>query len=383
MSDVEAASATEIPPGTLVMLGHFAAHIELDLAWAFRSIGWEVAVWGNDDEGAFNDAIHDTLAPALVLYPNTGGPLFPSLVTCHLPTAVFMHDSHRYVAARLLKAQLFDIVFARNPGSRFERLREGHRRVVLVPHAVAHQDFEALHLERDLEVGWVGTSRAPIYRRRRELLPRLAREFVMNDWERRYPPVTIPSIYGRSKIVVNISRDDWPADANTRVFEAMAAGAMLVTSLPTDLTALGFTEGVHFVGYRDEAALVDVLRGWLDDDAGRATIAAAGRDKVLAEFTYEQRARAVARIVVDEADHLLARRTMSRADAAAIAFEVYLKERRWSALLGRWLQLVAAARLRVAPALWRGFASMVGRAILGRGRGDLHLRPTAEGSPEA
>jgi hypothetical protein len=37
MSNVETASASEIQPGTLVMLGHLATHMERDLAWAFRS----------------------------------------------------------------------------------------------------------------------------------------------------------------------------------------------------------------------------------------------------------------------------------------------------------------------------------------------------------
>ena len=76
-SESSASAATEIPPGTLVMLGHIAAHMELDLVWAFRSIGWEVVIWGNDDERAFSAAIRDMKPPALVAYPEHERPAVP------------------------------------------------------------------------------------------------------------------------------------------------------------------------------------------------------------------------------------------------------------------------------------------------------------------
>jgi hypothetical protein len=231
--------------------------------------------------------------------------------------------------------------------------------VLLFPHVVAPEEYKDLNPERDLEVGWVGTTQARIYGRRRQLLPKLARAFVMNDWERRCPPVLIPQLYARSKIVVNISRDDWPSDANTRVFEAMAAGALLVTSLPTELTDLGFVEGRHFVGYHKDVEVIDIVRHWLRDDVGRSAIADAGRAKILSEFTYERRVRTLARIAVDEGADLVARRRVSESAAAAIILEQYLQERRWSVLHGRLFPLVGVARLGVAPVVWRGLASIL------------------------
>jgi glycosyl transferase family 1 len=355
--------ATPIPPGTLVVLGGLAAHLELDLVWAFRALGWEVAVWGNDDERAFNAATRHIELPALVLYGGHGGPLFPSLVKGRLPTAVLMHDSHRYKHARLLMSRLFDLVLVRNPGARYDSFRREHAGAELFPHAVVGQDFMQLDLDRDLDLGWVGTTDASIYARRRRLLPALASAFVMNDWRRRYPPALIPEIYGRSKIVLNISRDDWPADANTRVFEAMAAGALLVTSLPTDLTRLGFVEGVDFVGYEDEAGLFDMLRRWLDDDVGRASVAASGRTKVLSGFTYEALSKRLARLAVDEGDMFVSSRQLSESEAAAIVLEIYLMERRWSALPGRVPDLVLSAGPRVVPVAWRGLAATARRAL--------------------
>jgi spore maturation protein CgeB len=51
----------------------------------------------------------------------------------------------------------------------------------------------------------------------------------MNEWWRLYTYEEMVKVYQRSKIVVNVGRDDYPQDANLRVFEAMAAGALLIT----------------------------------------------------------------------------------------------------------------------------------------------------------
>jgi hypothetical protein len=89
--------------------------------------------------------------------------------------------------------------------------------------------------------------------------------------------------------VVNIGRDDFPQDANLRVFEALASGALLVTSIPTELTQLGFAEGEHFVGYRQEGEIAAIVEKYLCDHSARARIAGAAREKVLREHTYDTR----------------------------------------------------------------------------------------------
>ena len=78
-----------------------------------------------------------------------------------------------------------------------------------------------------------------------------------------------------------------------RVFEVLAAGALLVTSLPSELTDMGFVQGIHFIGYREEQEIAPIIRRFLADEAARADIASTARTKVLAEHTYEARARAM------------------------------------------------------------------------------------------
>jgi len=115
----------------------------------------------------------------------------------------------------------------------------------------------------------------------------------MNEWWRWHDPKEMAQVYRRSKIVVNISRDDYPQDANMRVFEAMAGGALLITGLPTELTELGFQEGKHFVGYHDEREIEDLVRYYLEHPQERLCIAEAARDLVLKEHTYDRRAETI------------------------------------------------------------------------------------------
>ena len=87
-------------PGTLVLLSNLAAHFQHDFANAFRDLGWEVVWWGHEDERYFNYFVGDFQPPALVLYADAAGPMFPSLIRCPHPTAVCTSthtDTRRHV----------------------------------------------------------------------------------------------------------------------------------------------------------------------------------------------------------------------------------------------------------------------------------------------
>jgi spore maturation protein CgeB len=84
---------------------------------------------------------------------------------------------------------------------------------------------------------------------------------------------------------VNIGRDDYPQDAKLRTFEGMAAGNLLITSLPGELTRIGFEDGVHFVGYREDKELHAIARKYLGNEDARKRIAEAGRANVLRNHT--------------------------------------------------------------------------------------------------
>ena len=218
--------------------------------------------------------------------------------TCHflpsgltgidIPTASFQVDTYAYTRRRISWSVLFDLVLVFHPGYDVKFRGAGHPGAQLMPHAVEAEFFLGPELERIYEVGWVGQTDGPVYQARARILAELSKTFRMNEVASRYSAAELSKIYRQSKIVVNIG-DDYPQDANVRTFEAKAAGALLVTSLPSELTAIGFQDGVHFVGYRNKEEITGVVRAYLANERARRTIAAAGQELVLREHTYDRR----------------------------------------------------------------------------------------------
>jgi len=228
--------------------------------------------------------------PSLIIQPETVFPLLPwGLNEIDIPTACFQIDTYAYIHRRVRWSMLFDYTILFHPGFEARFRCAGHPRPVTLPHAVDAEVFQGPEQERIFEVGWVGRTDGPLYRTRRQILKLLSQHFRMNEWWRPHTYEEMAEVYKRSKVVVNIARDDYPQDAPLRFAEAMAAGALFITRLPTELTSLGFEEGKHFVGYRDERRLLDLVHYYLKHETERQRIAEAGREKVLREHTYDCR----------------------------------------------------------------------------------------------
>src|SRR5215472_13063763 len=228
--------------------------------------------------------------PHWIFHFESERPFLPQgLESSPIPTVCFHSDTYAFTNKRIRWSCLFDHVAVFHPG--YEKLfaRRGHPGAFLLPHAVCREFFDGPERLREFELGWVGQTSGPLYRRRAEWLPKLAASFRMNNWSRKYSLQEVADVYQRSGIVVNIARDDYPQDANLRVFEVLASGALLITSLPTELSDLGFQNGVHFVGYRSKDELIPIIRKFLDNEPARARISAAARAITLAEHTYDRR----------------------------------------------------------------------------------------------
>lgn len=247
-----------------------------------------------------------TLKPDLILHPGAPPNLPWGLTEVGVPTACFQIDTFGYNSHIIRWSMLFDYVLAFHPAFAKIVKEAGHPRVVLIPYAVNAQFYQKSSPERIYEVGWVGSLRQKFYATRRRVLPRLAARFRMNNWRCWHHPDKIPEVYKRSKIVVNVSRDDYPQDANMRVFDAMAAGALLITKIPTELTELGFKENKHFVGFRHERDIIDHIMYYLMHDDERSQIAEAGRKKVLQEHTYDNRVETMLNVLEEDIGQLSA-----------------------------------------------------------------------------
>src|SRR5262249_60095889 len=140
----------------------------------------------------------------------------------------------------------------------------------------APDDVPAPAAEKRHDVAFVGTLDPRLNPRRVALVAALRRRLAMHvaqgDWA---------SVLGSARIGFNQSVK---GDLNFRVFETMAAGALLLTERIGNGLAHPFTDGADLVTYPhgDVPAAVQPPERYLGAERERTAIAAQGRAKVLA-----------------------------------------------------------------------------------------------------
>jgi spore maturation protein CgeB/GT2 family glycosyltransferase len=114
------------------------------------------------------------------------------------------------------------------------------------------------------------------------------------------PYSEMPAVYGSTRIVVddaNHVTKEW-GSVNSRVFDALAAGALVITNGANGATELFDAE---LPIYRSPEELHSLLRRYLDDEEERRRLVARLRERVLSQHTYLHRARTISQILVDRA----------------------------------------------------------------------------------
>ncbi|NQZ59310.1 MAG: glycosyltransferase [Lentisphaeraceae bacterium] len=92
-----------------------------------------------------------------------------------------------------------------------------------------------------------------------------------------------------SKIVLNITRSDFygaETGVNLRIFEALAAGAFLLTDYCVELEGL-FELGVEIETYSSSEEFVQKVNYYLEHDQEREAIARRGHERYLKEYTWK------------------------------------------------------------------------------------------------
>jgi len=279
-------------------------------ARAFRRCGVDIVC--PEDGFPINGHIDDLLdqcqqIPNMIVWLESARAMLPEgLEKVNIPTISFQSDTYAYTRHRICWSMLFDYAVVFHPGFETVFHNAGHPRVITWSHAADPELFSDQQQQRIFEVGFVGRTDGTLFKNRRAVLRNLSPQFRMNDFTRFHTPEELASVYCRSKVIVNVARDDYPQDANMRVFEAMASGALLITRLPSELTSIGFEEGVHFVGYRQRDEVVGLARHYLNHDSTRWRIAQTAREKVLREHTYDCRVKTLMRTVEGDAGQLFA-----------------------------------------------------------------------------
>lgn len=272
---------------------------------------------------------------------------------CPVPTASLDIDSFGWLSSRIRWSMLFDYVFVWHPSFVPMYKAQGHPKVFTLPHAV-DQDLFQLNLttgDRPLDLGWVGGFGYAQYARRRRIVEVLAARFKMNDFAKRYSKKETAEIYQRSKIVVNVSREDFPPEANMRCYEAMAGGALLITGMPTELTEWGFREGQHFIGWRSEAEIPDLVDHYLQHEKERTEIARAGQELTISDFTFQKCRDKMTSVLCEHPNEFFApARNWPVEDIHLIYLEYYYRYQLVDAAIGEF----AALRSASPRAYWRG-----------------------------
>jgi GT2 family glycosyltransferase len=212
------------------------------------------------------------------------------------PAAWWAIDTHLNLPWYLTKAPDFNVVFtAQRDGP--EQLRQhGIEPTIWLPLACDPAIHQKYDVPKVFDVCFVGH----LFKGPRTELVRLLQEHFPRSFVGQRFFAEMARVYSEARAVFNRSLKN---DINMRVFEALACGSLLLTN---DLAVNGqdelFRDGVHLATYRDADELLDKLRYYLDHEAIRERIAAAGRAEALAKHTYRQRMERL----LQEAEHVLA-----------------------------------------------------------------------------
>jgi hypothetical protein len=246
--------------------------------------------------------LQHNLAPDLVLFIEGGTMrLLPvGLENMECLTAWYGIDTHMDYPKHLRIGRLFDVTFVAQKEYVSRLQQDGLRQVHWLPLAFAAELIPKQILPRDLDIAYVGSVDASINPSRHSLLTALKREFPSHYFGLASPQEMI-SLYARARLVFNRSVGN---DVNMRYFEAAGAGAVLVTDQVRNngLETL-FQEGVHYIVYPDESALLEIVRALLVDPMRCEAIGRAAKQRVLERHTYRHRANTLL-IKMQQADKL-------------------------------------------------------------------------------
>lgn len=245
---------------------------------------------GQTDVSEILSRLPDGWTPDLFVWADNGGAFLPiglDKLTC--PSVALIGDTHTgQMDWRIDYAKMFShayLMFTRHHIQTFDAA--GVSSIGWLPAACDPRFHGKFDVAKSYEIGFIGQTNPQWHPDRVALLERLkAAEFDVQVDSKILEEMSL--FHSRSKIVFNRSLNQ---DLNRRVFEAMCSGSLLLTDRLPEASGLEslFTDKEHLALY-DDANVEEIARYYLDHEAERESIAAAGRALVLAEHTYAARA---------------------------------------------------------------------------------------------
>lgn len=268
---------------------------------AFQDLGYSVFVISDVSHVAANviesGAVNlpailekNQFRPDLVMFIEGGTmQLFPQgLEGLPCITAWYGIDTHMDYAKHLRIARLFDVTFVAQQEYVSRLIADGIPQVFWLPLAFEPSLHPKTILERIYDIAYVGSDNAQMHPVRHRILKSLGNQFP-KIWKGMTSPQEMGLVYAQSKLVFNKSVNN---DLNMRYFEAMGAGAVLVTDpiLDNGVEEL-FVEGKHFLRYDSESHALELAKVILADPKRLQEIGQEARSEVLAKHTYLHRVK--------------------------------------------------------------------------------------------
>jgi glycosyltransferase involved in cell wall biosynthesis len=204
----------------------------------------------------------------------------------------YMIDVHQDLTSRLDLSKFFDVVFVAQKDYVHAFVSIGHMNVYWLPLGCDAEVHCLPEQSRSFDVGFVGKlgSRGSW---RYDVLTAVLSKYRSNNYKIFYPPHAMAEVYGKSKIVFNVSINK---DLNMRFFEALASGALLVTDRIANGVSDIFREGEHYVGYSNIKEAIQKIDYYLENPVERKIIALEGQRVALAHHTYSHRWKKIIRL---------------------------------------------------------------------------------------
>lgn len=231
---------------------------------------------------------HSFTADAVVFFEGGSMRLLPDtskVKSC--PTAWYAIDTHMDFDKHVRIGRIFDMSFVAQKQYIPALAEAGVRQAQWLPLAFATELAPLEPTTKDIDIAYVGSENAEMHPQRSALLDVLRAECASTRFGRA-SPIEMGRIYADAKLVFNRSVKN---DVNMRFFEAMGAGAVLLTDriVGNGVEDL-FEEGRHYLSYRDADNLLQLVRELLADPVRLQSMSEEARSHVISSHTYQHRA---------------------------------------------------------------------------------------------
>jgi hypothetical protein len=228
------------------------------------------------------------LEPDLLIYVEGGSTsLFPTdLDQLNFPCLWWGIDTHNNYDQHLMISRVFSQSLIAQKSFALKLSQDGIQNVAWMPLAAPSFKVEDSTYSKKYDIAYVGSTNWKLYPERKIIFDLISDNFT-NFYFGPAEPKEMMEIYANSKVVINHSLMN---DVNMRIFEALGAGALLLTNQIYDngLDDL-LVKGRDFDIYFDENDLLVKINFYLENETLRAKIAKTGHELVVRNHTYDQR----------------------------------------------------------------------------------------------